>query len=243
MGIAKQQLVVALAAAVLTACGGGGGDAGGGPPPPPPPPPPAPTSINAALAWRNFLVTTQSWTVTGVGSDGQTYTLGLVLTPGPNQMFPVNGLTYATSESELSLRIGNLGVLTATSVSYFDSTSYILAGTRNIENADPATCSVATASTVPPGSAAIGTSGALQTFNDLNGCLTNSPSAGSSTTTWSVESENNVTFFCQNTRFRNTSGAETASGSTCVQSAADGTLGAKARISMTQPGFTLTARN
>lgn len=241
MGIAKLQLLVALSASVLAACGGGGGDAGGGPPPPPPP---APTSINAAMAWRNFVTTSQSWSVTGLGSDGQTYTLGLVLTPGGTQMFPVNGNNYATTTASVQLRIGNLAVQSSNSISYFDGSTFVLAGTRNTVPPSPSTCSVATAATVPPTSAAIGASGALHTFNDLNGCLNSSPSEGSSTTTWSVESESGITYFCLNTTSRNLNGLVESTEADCVQAAADGTLGAKVRVTLTQSGgFTLTARN
>lgn len=241
MGIAKLQLLAALSASVLAACGGGGGDSGGGPPPPPPP---APTTINAAVAWRNFVTTSQTWNVTGTGSDGQSYTLGLVLTPGGTQMFPVNGTNYATTTANVSLKIGNLAVQTSNSISYFDGSTYVLTGTRNTVPPNPSTCSVATVSAVPPTSANIGTSGALHTFNDLNGCLNNSPSEGTSITTWSVESENGVTFFCLNTTSRNLNGLVESTEADCVQTAADGTLGAKARVSLTQSGgFTLVARN
>jgi hypothetical protein len=242
MGIAKQQLLVALASAVLTACGGGGGGAGGGAPPPPPPSGPA--SVNAAMAWRNFLTTAQAWTVSGVGSNGNTYTLALTLTPGTTQTFPVTNVSYATTTANATLRIGNLDVQASNSVSYFDGTTYLLAGTRNTVPPAGSTCSITTASAVPPASASIGSSGSMHTFNDLNGCLVNSASEGSSTTTWSVEAESGITYFCLNTTSRNVAGAVESFEADCVQTAADGTLGAKARITLSQAGgFTLVARN
>jgi hypothetical protein len=240
MGFGKQQVLVALATAVLSACGGGGGDAGSGPPPPAA----GPTTIDAAAAWRNFITTNQNWIVGGVGNDNKGYVINITLTPGTAQVFPLNGTTYATTTAAVATRIGGIDIPTTSNISYFNPTTYVLAGTRNTDaNAAP-TCSETTASVVPPTSAAIGSSGALQTFNDRNGCLSTSTSEGTSTTTWSVESEAGITFFCLNTTTRNLAGAVEATESDCVQSAADGTLGPKARVSLSQAGgFTLVARN
>jgi hypothetical protein len=243
MGFGKQQVLVALATAVLSACGGGGGDAGSGAPPPAPAPTPA-TSIDAAAAWRNFVTTPNTWVVSGVGSDNVSYVISITLTPGSTQVFPLNGTSYATTTANVATRIGGIDIPTTSNISYFNPTTYVLAGTRNIDANNPATCSDTTASTVPPTSAAIGTSGALHTFNDRNGCLPASPSEGTSTTTWSVESETGITYFCLNTTSRNLNGVVEATEQDCVQSATDGTLGPKARISLTQAGgFSLVARN
>lgn len=239
MGFGKPQLLAALATSVLAACGGGGGDAGGSAPPPP-----GPTSINAALAWRNYLTVPHAWTVGGVGNDNKSYVVILTMTPGAPQAFPLNGTTYATTTSNVATRIGGIDIPATSNVSYFDGTTFVLAGTVNSIPQRPSTCSEATASTLPPSSAAIGATGALQTFNDRESCLPSSPSEGNSSTTWSVESENNITFFCLNTTMRNLAGQVDSTESTCMQSAADGTLGTKARISVTQAGgFSLVARN
>lgn len=241
MGFGKQQVLVALATAVLSACGGGGGDSGGGAPTPPPP---SAASIDAAAAWRNFITTPQSWIVGGVGSDNKGYVISITLTPGSAQVFPLNGTSYATTTANVATRIGGIDIPTTSNISYFNPTTFVLAGTRNTDANNPPTCSETTASTVPPTSAAIGASGPLQTFNDRNGCTTNSASEGTSVTTWSVDSEAGVTFFCLNTTTRDLNGVVEATESDCVQSAADGTLGPKARVSLTQAGgFSLVARN
>jgi hypothetical protein len=241
MGFAKQQVLVALATAVLSACGGGGGDSGGSAPPPPPA---GATSIDAAAAWRNFITMPQAWLVGGVGNDNKGYVISITLTPGTSQVFPLNGTSYATTTANVATRIGGIDIPTTSNVSYFNPTTYVLAGTRNTEANGTPTCSETTASTVPPTSAAVGSSGALHTFNDRNGCLAGSTSEGTSVTTWSVESEAGITYFCLNTTARNLAGAVEATEADCVQAAADGTLGAKARVTLTQAGgFTLVARN
>lgn len=253
MDTRKQQLVVALAAAVLTTACGGGGGGGGGPtptPPPPapapnpaPPPPPAPGTFNAFQAWKNFLTTTRTWTVTGTANDGKSYTIALSTSPGTTQLFPINGTAYATARVTAEQKVGGLTIGSSEALTYYDST-YAAVGTRNVINTAPATCSVATSSELPPVATALQTNGPLQVFNDLNGCLPNSTTTGTSTTTWSVVNNENIDFFCLSTAVRNANNAVTSTELDCIEVQQDGTLGDKARISVqVTGGLTLVARN
>jgi len=254
MEMSKERMLCVLTAAVLSACGGGGGgsgDGGGGLPPPPPAPAPAPGpgpapapgTVNANNAWRNFLTTTQAWTVSGTGSNGLNYQIALSLTPGPRQTFPLSGVQRSTTTARAELKPGGLAIQTNEGVTYFDLTSYVADGTKTTDSTGASTCSTATASSQPPESAAIGASGPLQSYVDYNGCLSSSAVSGSSVTTWSVESENNITYFCLNTVAKNNAGAVLTSEGDCFQIDANGTFGAKARVTLHTAMFDLIARN
>lgn len=254
-------------AALLSACGGGGGStdnaAGtpsstcggcslggqtGNPPSPGPSPAPAPGTFNANAAWRNFLTgaTTNNWSVSGTASDGSTHTIGLSVTvPQQQDIFAVDGRTYANSDATAVVGVAGLGLHSTTSRSYYDPATFAVAGTRTKFDANSPTCSVATASTTPPTSVTIGATGPLQTLNDLNGCTSGSALTGTSVTTWSVQADGVVNFFCLNTVARDLSNTATSTESDCVEVAEDGTLGTRARITFVQaqPNVTLVAKN
>ncbi|CAG1013804.1 hypothetical protein BURC_00523 [Burkholderiaceae bacterium] len=247
--------------ALLAGCGGGGSDSGT-PPPPPAPTPPAPapapapapspapapaTSVNVNAAWRNFLTTTNSWTVTGTASNGNTYSITFDTAPDISEVFPLTGTSFSTSKANAFLLIAGLPTSTTTSRSYYNPSTFEVAGTRNRVGNEPETCSIAIASAAPPTTASIGASGPLQTFNDLNSCVLASASqTGTSVTTWSLRDDAGTTLFCLNTTQRNMSNAVLFAESDCVQVAADGTLGPRALVDLTQnvpSALTLTAKN
>ena len=145
------------------------------------------------------------------------------------------------------LIIADLTTSTTSSRSYYNPGTFVVAGTRNQVGNNPETCSIATASVAPPTSASIGMSGALQTFNDLDSCvLASADLTGTSVTTWSLRDDAGTTLFCLNTTKRNTGNAVLSIESDCVQVSADGTLGARALVDLTQnvpTALTLTAKN
>ena len=136
---------------------------------------------------------------------------------------------------------------TTSSRSYYDPGTFEVRGTSNRAGSNPETCSIAISSVAPPTSAAIGTSGPLQTFNDLNSCVLASASqTGTSVTTWSLRDDAGIALFCLNTTQRNMGNAVLFTESDCVEVAADGTLGTRARVDLTQnvpSAVTLTAKN
>jgi len=231
-------------AALLAACGGGGGSGGGSAPTPtPPPPPPAPGTFNANAAWRNFLATSNTWSVSGVASNGNTYTISLAVAPSSSAVFPVNGLIYGTSTATVLSGIPGLATDQTISISYYDPATYKLAGTKTVFDNGAPTCSVVTATALPPDATAVGTTGPMQTFNDLQGCLGTSPLAGTSVTTWSIETESGINYFCLNTTAKDTAGTTLQTEGDCVQVVESGSLGAAARITLTRPGFSLVAKS
>jgi hypothetical protein len=159
--------------------------------------------------------------------------------------FPLTGAAANRVDVTSSVRRLSPTTLLGSAVSevYYDNTLRVL-GSRDTVDADPATCTRATAASVPPAVARLGNSGALYTVDDLDGCGPGALQTGTSTTTWSVEGEAGIVFFCINSVSRNNAGAELSRESDCLEIDAAGTPGLRARVSVSVPGgFSLTARN
>lgn len=217
-------LLSAAAAAMLSACGGGGGDAA-----------PASTyAVNAALG--HLLVSGGSWTMNGTAS-GQTFTLTVAFAPAPAGPFPVNGAMSAQSLQTITLVSGGTSS-TGTETIYFDASTHAFFGLQ----ADGA-CSVVTANTALPATAAIGASGAIFSESDLDGCTGSSAVLGSTANTWSLVSDTGAVLLCWDLAAKDAAGTANGSESLCVEIAADGTLGSKARFAVSAAGLTVSARN
>lgn len=232
-------------AALLAACGGGGGSEGGGPPPPPAPPPVQPPgTFNVNAAWRNFLTVkpTAPWSLSGVGSDNRSYTITLDVAPTSSSTFPLNGLIYAATDATAVIGIAGLGLNQTISRTYYDPATLKAAGTRTTTINNVVSCSIVTATAVPPLSAVVGESGPMQTFDDRQTCAPASASVGTSTTTWSLETETGTNYFCLNTTIKDLAGTVAKTESDCLEVSESGALGAKARIILVEPDLTLTAR-
>ena len=221
--------------ALLSACGGGGDSGSSGFI--------APTDdFNVFLAWRNLLTTSRTWNVSGVGSDGRTYDITLAIAPGATSIFPVTGTTAARSDTTVTSNVSGVGSSMGQQQIYFDGTTYAMVGIRNSSSVGSANCDVVTgAPSVPPSAVKVGSSGALATLDELNDC-TNSATVGTITVTWSLEFESGTTYFCSNTTERDLSSNVLSRESDCLQVNPDGTLGAKARVTVVQSGVTLVAR-
>jgi hypothetical protein len=213
----------------------------------PGPPPPA-GQFNANAAWRNLLSsTTPTWDTAGVDNSGKSHTISLSFAAAPPSVFPLNGFTYGAADATAISGIQGLGLNQSVSRSYYDPATYKVAGTRTQVNTDPPVCSVVTATEVPPTAASINDVGPLTTFDDRNGCSSSSPSVGTSVTTWSLETDASASptlnFFCLNTTSRDTSNAVTSIESECLEVAGNGTLGTRARITVTQGSLSLVSKN
>jgi hypothetical protein len=216
----------------LAACGGGGSDAGA---------PPAATTINAAAAWQNLLTSGHSWTVSGTGSDGNSYEFAITVTPSGAATFPVSGATTSLSSAALSIKQNGTLVASGVSETYFDSTLHTV-GYRNVEST-ATTCELAVSPGVPPTVAAIGASGPIDQTTQLDGCSATSTATGSGTDTWSVEASGGITYFCTNSSEQDASSSSATTEADCFEVDADGTLGSKARVTITGSGVSVTASN
>ena len=215
----------ATTALLVSACGGGGGDAAQSA---------GPFAVNAALG--HLLVTGGSWTMNGT-ANGQGFTLTLAFAPVAAGPFPVTGAMSAQSLQTLTLVSAGQSN-SGTDTIYFDAATHAIVGLQ----ADGA-CSVATANTALPVTAAAGASGAIFTESDLDGCTNSSLVLGSATNSWSVASDTGIALLCWNLAATDAAGTPNGTESICIEVAADGTLGRKARFAFAAGAVTISARN
>jgi len=222
--------------ALLSACGGGGDSGHSGFI--------APThDFNAAAAWRNLLTTSATWVVAGRANDGLTYDLTISVAPASAAIFPVTNVVASRSNATIVFRQGNTILSNVLGETFFD-TNHLKLGARFTDNSSGASsCDEATSASVPPAAATIGNSGALGTADLLTGCLGDSLVAARSTSTWSLEFEAGISYFCVNSTERNLAGTVVATESDCLEVAATGTLGTRARVTVSDGNFMLTMRS
>lgn len=223
----------ALAAAttlVLAACGGGGSDGGTAT---------IATAYDVTAAQRHLLTDSASWTMIGSRPAGGTYTIIAAQSPLPAAV-PIGGTTaYPRSRQVLTLQQTGVAPVVAAQNVFFDSQSLAIIQTE----ADDNTCSIATSNSALPASAAIGASGPLYSLSDRASCAIGAAATGTTTATWSLENDAGVVLLCWNATGKDAAGAVLGSTASCVQVAADGTLGTKARLTLSADGLTTTARN
>jgi hypothetical protein len=197
-------------------------------------------TYDAASAWRNLLTGTNSWALNGTGSDGKSYQLTFATKPGPTSVFPYTGASGARAEWTLAGKVNGVPDPVDVNYLFFNATTYGLFGLQNVTEG---TCSSATAGPPLPTAALLGASGALHNQNYYVGCTPSSTLDGTSTATWSIESDNGNILFCSSEISRSNSGAIMSNNSFCFQTDSNGTLGTKARIVFSEPGFNVTFRN
>lgn len=218
-----------LCSALLNACGGG--DSGSG----------STATFNAAVAWRNLLTSTQAWQLNGTSSDGKAYNAGVSLTPLPSGQFPLGGNTY--SRSALSVAYAANPVpnnVAATTFLFFDG-SFQVQGVQQSDTPSVNFCATTTLGAALPTSATVGASGTIYNATYYPGCTTGLTSNGTAVATWSIESFNNINFFCASTTRTGTSAPGTVK--ICAEVGTDGTLATRARLIVNTDTLSLTATN
>ncbi len=225
----------AAAFATLTACGGGGGD------PFVPSMPSLEDAYDITRILFILLTGTGSYTVGGVGSDGALYEMTIRFEPDSDSLFPFTGLPGARSNKTVTLKRNGAVVATVSDSTYYDRNTLTVHGSSSSDGS----CSVVTSSTPPPSSASPGSGGTLDTSTDYIACTSGAPARGSTTRTWSIETEvlTTTVYFCSHETSRDLAGAVTATESVCLQVSRDGSLGSKARVTRSTPGLSLTARS
>ncbi|WP_280152680.1 hypothetical protein [Piscinibacter sp. XHJ-5] len=233
---ALHRLVSICGLVMLAACGGGGSDDGGVMPPA--------DNFAVRTAWANFLTASRTWSAAGVASNGLGYDITIGVQPGAASVMPISGIAAARSDTALRVRENGVIVSDALSETFFDAATLQLVGVRLTATGGSGVCSLASTAAVPPTTAQIGTGGTLATLDERNGCLAGSATLGTATIGWSLEFEAGTSYFCINSTEHDLGGSVLSTESDCVQVSPDGSLGARARITITQPGsgFTLTAR-
>jgi hypothetical protein len=219
----RMPVLCALTLAALAGCGGGGGDS-----------PAKSYAVNAAQ--RHLLIDGGSWTMSG-SANGRSFTVTLAFGPSTPAPFPIGGATAARSLETITVQAAGQ-TSSGTQTLYFDPANLSFAGLE----ADAA-CSVATSNVALPDSAAVGAGGAFLTTSDLNGCAGTSAAVGTTSANWSLELDTGVVLLCWSLASRDATGTPNGTQSNCVEVAADGRLGSRARFAINAAGLTVSARN
>lgn len=225
MTIRRTWFPAAAVALLMSACGGDG-DA-------------PPVLVSVAAAQRHLLVDGGSWTLTGTDPNGASYTMSVAFVPLAPDTTIVSGASYPRVQQTFAIVQDGTVAPGGGPTYWFDATSLAIVQSDN----DDGTCSLATSNTSMPASASVGASGSLYALSDLDGCTGSASSVGSTTATWSLERDSDVVLLCSNATSKDMSGAAVATLAVCVQTGNDGSIGSKARVTITALGLSTTARN
>jgi hypothetical protein len=222
-------------AALLGGCGGGD-DAG----------PPITDPFAVGAAWRNVLAADTSFTLSGIGSDNASYTLFVALEPAAAGVYPLTGELGERGVQTTQLVQNGVAFAPTTTVQFYDPGFAALLGVTS----DAGECATVIDNGVLPAAATVGSSGPLYSAISYDRCDAGAVEIGSVASSWSIETEAGIVFFCNNATQFDVAGNDTGSESDCIQIAVDGTLGPLARVTVAVPssatvpgGFTLIARN
>ena len=234
-----RRLVLLAAAAALAACGGGGGNSGQNPFVPPT------DDYNALAAWENLLTRPAGWITQGTASDGLAYELRLSVAPVGNASFPLTGTAANRADFGSSLRRGGAILAGGVTELYYTDALLVL-GARSSTSVPVVAeaCDQATAAALPPAAAKVGASGPLYTTTELSGCLAGAGVIGSTEARWAIEFHAGIVYFCIDATSTDLlTPPNVATEKDCVEISTGGTIGPRARISLTLPGFSITAIN
>ncbi len=220
---------LSAAAALLLAACGGGGDAVDI----------ANTEYAVQAAMGHLLREAGSWTMTGVGPDGQPFTMIMDFAPLSVATVPIVGGEATRSAETLTLQIDGQTSGSGGPTFFFNPADLSFVASDNGTD----TCSVVRSNTVLPALAKVGTSGDMFAEADFDGCAGDSSIVGDTLSQWSLETSKGIVLLCWTLTTQDLAGATQATQSTCVQIAADGTLGSKARFTLSALGFSLAASN
>jgi hypothetical protein len=236
--LSRVALPLVTLAALLSACGGGGG--GGAEAPPVIAPGPVVTGgVDIAAAWRDYLSVAHTWTMSGKTSDARAFDLSVVMKPGANRSFALTGASGQTIDQSIRFTIAGANTVSSDGTLFFNGAAMIGVSTTN------GAC-FGLRGTMPtlPGASAVGSSGAMFVLDGNAGCSTGGQKLGTTTYNWSVENDGALTMLCLTTRQENASAAFIGSDAYCFEASPTGTLGAKAKFTITRPdGSTTTGRN
>ena len=240
-------LVTSLASALLFAACGGGGSSSSPEATPATTQPSTPTtaasgSYDALKAWTQLFSTARSWTVTGVGSDAKPYTLSLATEPAGTAVFPLTGVSATKSIFRNVLTDGST-TQNVLNEQFLDA-QYRMLGSRVTTDGGAPSCSkTEVVAAIPASAAPAGATGPLYAATTFGDCVVTGTALGTSYHTWSLLRENGVVYLCVASSNRFIGEATDRLSETCVETDANGNLGAKARIKLVLPGFSVIATN
>jgi hypothetical protein len=235
--LARVALPIVALAALLSACGGGGG--GAIQLPPVIVPGPVVTGVNIGAAWRDYVSVAHTWTMRGKTSDARAFELSVVMKPGANGTFALTGASGQTIDQSIRFAIDGANTVTSDGALFINGATMIGVSTTN-----GACFGVRGAMPALPAASPVGTNGSMFVLDGYAGCSTSGQKLGSTTYSWSIENDGTLTMFCLTLRQEDGSAAYIGTDVYCVEANPSGTLGAKAKFSITRPdGSTITGRN
>ena len=217
----------------LAACGGGGGSS-----PPVISPEPTVTGVDIGAAWRNYLNAPHNWVMPGTGSDGRSYQLTIDMKPGAARAFALTGGTASTIDQSLKLTVTGGATVNSSGTLFFNTDGGI------VGVYDDGACAAPRAATPLPGASAVGAKGDMFMLDGYASCTKGTPITGSTTFTWSVQSDAGMTMFCITSQEANNSGTVVGTEVDCIEAAANGNLGSKAKFTISRPdGTSINGKN
>lgn len=219
----------------LAACGGGGGS---GSPPPVVLPVPTQPSVDVGAAWRNYLNAPHNWVMPGTGNDGRAYQLTIDMKPGAARAFALTGGTASTIDQSLKLTVTGGATADSSGTLFFNTDGSI------IGIYDAGACAAARDAAALPGASAVGANGPMFVLDGYASCTKASPITGTTTYSWSVQSDAGMTMFCITSKEANSSGTAVGTEVDCIETATNGNLGSKAKFAISRPdGTSINGKN
>jgi hypothetical protein len=219
---------------LLAACGGGGGVA-----PPVNLQAPVAPAVNVAAAWSNYVGAPHSWTMRGKGSDARTHEMTVEMKPGASAAFPMTKSTGQTIAQSIRFAIDGVNTVSTDGTLFFTPQTMIGVATR-----DGACLAARSAMAALPSASTAGASGPMFVLEGYAGCTISGQKLGTTTYKWSVEAEGSLTFFCITSQQQNADAANIGTEADCIEADASGTLGAKAKFTITRPdGNIISGKN
>jgi hypothetical protein len=227
------------ALALLAACGGGGGGDSAAPLPPVISPAPVTASVDVAGAWHDYVTAPHSWTMRGQGTDKRAFDLTVVMKPGASATFPMTGSTGQTIAQSLRFTIDGANTVSSDGTLYFTNQTMI-----GVATTDGACAGARGAMPVLPSAASVGESGAMFVLEGYAGCTISGQKLGTTKFLWSIEKDAALTMFCITSQQQDANGASIGTEVDCMEANPNGTLGSKAKFTITRPdGNSITGRN
>jgi hypothetical protein len=235
--VARYTLPIVTLAALLSACGGGGGFAVQ--PPPVVAPVPTVAGVNIAAAWRDYVSAAHTWTMRGRTSDARAFELAVVMKPAASATFPLTGASGGTIDQSIRFAFDGANTVTSDGTLFLNGDAMIGVSTTN-----GACFGARGVMPALPAGAAVGASGPMFVLDGYAGCASAGQKLGTTTYHWSVEKDGALTMFCITSRQEDGNAAYIGAEVDCMEASPDGTLGAKARFTITRPdGNSITGRN
>ncbi|MET0859323.1 MAG: hypothetical protein ABWY27_21425 [Telluria sp.] len=236
--LARWTLPIATCAALLAACGGGGGGTTAAIPPPVISPGPVVATIDVGAAWRDYLTVAHTWKMAGKGTDGRAYELAVDMKPGATAAFSMTGSSGQTIEQSVRFTIDGATSVTNGTL-FFTNDTFI-----GVASSDGACAPARGALAALPVGAIVGQQGPLFVLEGYAGCRITGQKLGTTTFSWSVEEDAGVNLFCITSKQQNAEGANIGSEVDCMEASANGTLGNRAKFTITRAdGQSITGRN